>query len=52
MILLDRLMYLEEHNGVTAAVVPLFDPTISPRNCAVVAIKNRPREIINELLTL
>ncbi|XP_035821566.1 uncharacterized protein [Zea mays] len=39
-ILLDRLLYLQERsNLVEALLFPLFDPTISPRNMAVIAWK-------------
>jgi len=39
-ILLDRLLYLQERsNLVEAMLFPLFDPTISPRNMAVIAWK-------------
>lgn len=41
-ILLDRLLYLKEQaevfgGSMTAELVPLFDPAISPRNMAIVA---------------
>jgi hypothetical protein len=39
LILIDRLLYLEEHENVEASLVPLFDAKISPRNVAVVAKK-------------
>lgn len=39
-ILLDRLLFLQEHGDlVEACLVPLFDPTLSPRNVAVMARK-------------
>lgn len=38
LILLDRLLYLREL-GYPSALVPVFDPLISPRNYAVVAVK-------------
>lgn len=39
-ILLDRLLFLQEQGGaVEALLFPLFDPTMSPRNMAVVAWK-------------
>ena len=38
LITMDRLSYLEEH-GIVAKVVPLFDPSISPRNLAVIGAR-------------
>ncbi|BFZ02441.1 hypothetical protein BsWGS_05480 [Bradybaena similaris] len=38
LILLDRALFLLE-NGLHCAVVPIFDPTISPRNFALLATK-------------
>ncbi|KAI0501364.1 hypothetical protein KFK09_016309 [Dendrobium nobile] len=39
-ILLDRLLFLQEHgNFAEVQLVPLFDPTLSPRNVAIVARK-------------
>ena len=45
-ILLDRLLFLQEPPGVGAGapaedctLVPLFDPKISPRNVALVALR-------------
>jgi len=38
-VLLDRWMYMHEC-GFTTAAVPLFDPTISPRNIALIAARN------------
>ncbi|KAK1280513.1 hypothetical protein QJS04_geneDACA014943 [Acorus gramineus] len=37
-ILLDKLLFLQEQ-GIKAAILPLFDPVISPRNVAVIARK-------------
>ena len=37
-ILIDRLLYLGER-GHAAALVPLFDPDVSPRNMALVALR-------------
>lgn len=37
-IIKDRVQYLEEC-GHSVAVVPLFDPKISPRNFAIIAMK-------------
>ncbi|VDM75393.1 unnamed protein product [Strongylus vulgaris] len=37
-VITDRVRYLEEH-GHSAAVVPLFDPEMSPRNLAIIARK-------------
>ena len=39
LILLDRLLYLREH-GHAAALVPLFDPSLSPRSYALVSVKS------------
>lgn len=37
-ILLDRLLFLQEQgNSVEAFLFPIFDPTLSPRNIAVIA---------------
>ncbi|KAI8506784.1 Methyltransferase-like protein 25 [Branchiostoma belcheri] len=42
LILLDRLHFLHEQPGVShAALVPVFDPVISPRCYALLAIKER-----------
>ena len=38
LILLDRLLFLRER-GHPSTLVPLFDPTLSPRNYAVVGVK-------------
>ncbi|KAF1770592.1 hypothetical protein GCK72_002411 [Caenorhabditis remanei] len=35
----DRISFLQE-NGVNAQCIPLFDPTISPRNLAIIAYKH------------
>ncbi|KAL6847096.1 hypothetical protein ACP4OV_022949 [Aristida adscensionis] len=40
-ILLDRLLFLQEKGDLTEAFVfPLFDPTMSPRNMAIIAWKS------------
>ena len=39
LVLIDRLLYLREL-GHTAALVPLFDPSLSPRSYALVAVKS------------
>ena len=39
LVLLDRLLYLREDLGHFAALVPLFDPSLSPRSYALVAVK-------------
>ncbi|KAG0468777.1 hypothetical protein HPP92_018105 [Vanilla planifolia] len=37
-ILLDRLLFLQEHgSSMEAYLLPIFDPTISPRNVAIIA---------------
>ncbi|KAF6021109.1 RRNAD1 [Bugula neritina] len=38
-ILIDRVLYLWEH-GISSSLVPVFDPRISPRNMAIVAVKS------------
>ncbi|XP_061574496.1 protein RRNAD1 [Cololabis saira] len=38
LVLLDRMIYLQE-NGVDSQMVPLFNPTLSPRNLVLVALK-------------
>uniref|UniRef100_A0A0E9SKU8 Uncharacterized protein n=1 Tax=Anguilla anguilla TaxID=7936 RepID=A0A0E9SKU8_ANGAN len=41
LILLDRLCYLkEQENTCFSAVVPLFDPLMSPRCYGILALKN------------
>ncbi|KAI3688441.1 hypothetical protein L2E82_46021 [Cichorium intybus] len=41
LILLDRLLFLQEQGqGVEAVMLPIFDPTVSPRNIALIATKN------------
>ncbi|CAH1446302.1 unnamed protein product [Lactuca virosa] len=42
LILLDRLLFLQEQ-GVEAFMLPIFDPTLSPRNIALIATKNNKR---------
>ena len=42
LLLLDRLLFLRER-GHDARLVPLFDPLLSPRNYAVVAVKPVPK---------
>lgn len=39
LILLDRLLYLREHNISDSFLVKLFDPIVSPRCFAIVALK-------------
>ncbi|XP_039014615.1 protein RRNAD1-like [Hibiscus syriacus] len=40
LILLDRLLFLQEQGGKPEAVMlPIFDPAISPRNVAIIARK-------------
>ncbi|KAK8568781.1 hypothetical protein V6N12_007321 [Hibiscus sabdariffa] len=40
LILLDRLLFLQEQGGeLEAVMLPIFDPAISPRNVAVIAKK-------------
>ena len=41
LLLLDRLLFLQER-GYAAQLLPLFDPTLSPRNYAVLGVR-RPR---------
>jgi len=41
LLLLDRLLFLGER-GHLAALVPLFDPALSPRNYAVVGVRRLP----------
>lgn len=40
LLLLDRLLYLEEFEGVKASLFPIFDPFESPRNMVLVASKS------------
>ncbi|CAH2037323.1 unnamed protein product [Thlaspi arvense] len=38
LMLLDRLMFLQEHgDSIKVFMLPIFDPTISPRNVAIIA---------------
>lgn len=39
LVVVDRLAYLQEHEGVTAALWALFDPVASPRNWVLVATR-------------
>ncbi|XP_072405038.1 methyltransferase-like protein 25B isoform X2 [Chiloscyllium punctatum] len=48
LILLDRVIYLKEQ-GFQCKVIPLFDPTFSPRNFVLVAAKGDRR--VSDLLT-
>ena len=48
-IVLDRFLYEEEHDA-RAFIVPLFDPVVSPRNLAVVAVKKDKADQIEKLL--
>ena len=41
-VLLDRLLYLREHGYAESALVPLFDPTLSPRSYGLVVLKRPP----------
>lgn len=44
LILVDRILYLEEQDeNVHTALIPLFDACISPRNLAIVAWKEGPK---------
>jgi hypothetical protein len=50
-ILLDRLLYLKEQaelvagkERITAELVPLFEPSISPRNMAIIAHRGQGLE--------
>jgi hypothetical protein len=38
-LVLDRIVFLEEHEGVKAFVKPTFSEQLSPRNLAIIAIK-------------
>ena len=38
LLLLDRLLFLRER-GYAAQLLPLFDPTLSPRNYAVLGVR-------------
>ena len=39
LILLDRALYLQDECGASAALLPLFDPNISPRSFVVVGAR-------------
>lgn len=40
LIVLDRLLFLQEKgNSLEAFMLPAFDPSLSPRNLAIVAVK-------------
>ena len=47
LILLDRLLFLRELN-YSASLIPLFDPGLSPRSYALVAVKPRRRAAARE----
>ena len=38
LLLIDRLLFLQER-GYAAQLLPLFDPTLSPRNYAVLGVR-------------
>lgn len=40
LILLDRMFYLYE-NGCQSCLIPIFDPTVSPRNHVLIAVKKK-----------
>ncbi|XP_064620857.1 methyltransferase-like protein 25B isoform X2 [Lineus longissimus] len=40
LILLDRMIYLSEQ-GIKSQLVPIFDPKLSPRNCVLIAYKDK-----------
>jgi len=40
LIIMDRFLFLEELEGITAAVVPVFDRVVSPRNLAVIGVRS------------
>jgi hypothetical protein len=39
LVVLDRLAFLQEHDGVEASLQPLFDPVASPRNWVLLATR-------------
>ena len=41
LIVFDRLKYLEQNGAKSIALIPLFDPEISPRNLCIVASKEQ-----------
>lgn len=41
LILLDRLLYLKELGHDQSYILPVFDPVVSPRHFAIVALKNK-----------
>jgi len=50
LILLDRIIYLRENlPSARVAVIPLFDPYLSPRNSAIVALKD-PMTVVPDCL--
>jgi hypothetical protein len=52
LVLIDRVIYLHEM-GAKAGIVPLFDPSISPRNMAIVAVKDANNtELLQRILNL
>ena len=40
-VVVDRLAYLQQHSGVAAALLPLFDPVASPRNWVLLATQQQ-----------
>ncbi|KAL2943573.1 Protein RRNAD1, partial [Bienertia sinuspersici] len=39
LLLLDRLLFLQEQENVEVRMLPIFDPVLSPRNLAIIAKK-------------
>ena len=39
LVVLDRCLYLEQQSGVKTFILPAFNELISPRNLAIIAIK-------------
>ncbi|CAO2836379.1 unnamed protein product [Amaranthus hypochondriacus] len=39
LLLLDRLLFLQQQDSVEVVMLPIFDPVVSPRNLAIIAMK-------------
>eukprot|EP01117_Protostelium_nocturnum_P013489 TRINITY_DN5038_c0_g1_i1.p1 TRINITY_DN5038_c0_g1~~TRINITY_DN5038_c0_g1_i1.p1 ORF type:complete len:481 (+),score=176.75 TRINITY_DN5038_c0_g1_i1:51-1493(+) len=50
LILLDRYLYLKQHEGAEVALFPLFDSSISPRNVALVSTKGKTKTELKETI--
>ena len=49
-IMKTRMFCINLLQGISACIVPLFDPVISPRNCAIVGLKNSSLDLLSEVI--